>query len=135
MISCDAISSSPLVDGATTKACMCIVHIVHTLGKNSNETISNFQARTRGGLRDRAQSNGTVARKKKVEKVEEIVISHASDIIISSSSLLVKEPAETVVKTSKVPLRKSTLSSGEVILSKIINFTTTSFLILSFLRY
>ena len=70
-----------------------------------------------------------------MEKVEEIVISHASDIIISSSSLLVKEPAETVVKTSKVPLRKSTLSSGEVILSTIINFTTTSFLILSFLRY
>ena len=35
MISCDAISSSPLVDGATTKACVCIVHIVHivhTLG-------------------------------------------------------------------------------------------------------
>ena len=67
--------------------------------------------------------------------MEEIVISHASDIIISSSSLLVKEPAETVVKTSKVPLRKSTLSSGEVILSKIVNFNTTSFLISSFLRY
>ena len=57
-----------------------------------------------------------------MEKVEEIVISHASDIIISSSSLLVKEPTETVVRTSKVPLRKSTLSSGEVILSKIVNF-------------
>ena len=67
--------------------------------------------------------------------MEEIIISHASDIIISSSSLLVKEPAETVVKTSKVPLRKSTLSSGEVILSKIVNFNHTSFLILSFLRY
>lgn len=45
------------------------------------------------------------------------MISHASDIVISSSStttsLQVKEEKE-AVKATKVPVRKSTLSSGEV---------------------
>ena len=51
--------------------------------------------------------------------MEEIVISHASDIVIStntsssnSSRLQVKEQP---VRTTKIPVRKSTLSSGEVI--------------------
>ena len=51
--------------------------------------------------------------------MEEIVISHASDIVIStntsssSSRLQIKEQP---VRTTKIPVRKSTLSSGEVIL-------------------
>ena len=49
--------------------------------------------------------------------MEEIVISHASDIVIStntssSSRLQIKEQP---VRTTKIPVRKSTLSSGEVI--------------------
>ena len=91
--------------------------------KDSAGTISNFQARARGGLRDRtigderfSESNGTI-KKRKVKEEEVIVISHASDIVISSSSgssLQVKEEQIEPVKAAKVPVRKSTLSSGEV---------------------
>ena len=55
MISCDAISSSPLVDGATTKACMCIVHIVHTLGEKFKR--NNFKLS--GSHSGRSSRSGT----------------------------------------------------------------------------
>ena len=90
-----------------------------TLEKKPTETISNFQARARGGLRDRKvkdESNGTMEKKRRKAEVEEIVISHASDIVIStnsSNSLQVKEHKEPA-KAVKIPVRKSTLSSGEV---------------------
>ena len=59
------------------------------------------------------------------------MISHASDIVISSSnsSLQVKEQNEPV-KTTRVPVRKSTLSSGEVrnpLLSHIIPSISTEY--------
>ena len=118
---------APVVDSATTKAC-----IACPARKKSAETISNFQARARGGLRDRtigderfSESTGTIKKRKDKEE-EVIVISHASDIVISSSSssLQVKEQTEPV-KATKVPVRKSTLSSGEVrtpLLSHIPNY-------------
>ena len=55
MISCDAISSSPLVDGATTKACMCIVHIAHTLAEKFKR--NNFKLS--GSHSGRSSRSGT----------------------------------------------------------------------------